>query len=234
MTPEPSPQGSSKPKRPKWKIPFLIFLLVFTIPIAATVLFANGGRNLTKLAALLHIDLSPKEEEVVIRKGRVHAPPARPPALSRTFSSSETERLIPMNFNRTGEEICLGLTSVTPNATPTFTPAAEDAWECTASVAFPDIANSIFLQIRGAEQRARTIRVKYNLIDPAHLDGMFNQSLELIRYIRPEIAMIDLTGMKNAMGAGKEKYIMFGTDRISLKQELMDARRYNLLITAAQ
>ncbi|ATN32328.1 hypothetical protein ACO34A_00690 [Rhizobium sp. ACO-34A] len=234
MTPEPSPQGSSKPKRPAWKTPFVIFFLVFTIPIAATVLFANGGRNLNKLAAIFHIDLSPKKEEVVVRKGRVHAPPARPPALSRTFSPSETTRLVPMNLNRTGEEICLGLTSVTPDATPTFTPAGDDVWECTASIAFPDTANSIFLQIRGVEQRARTIRVKYNLIDPLHVDEMFNQSVQLIRYIRPEIAAIDLTGMKTTMGTGKEKYIMLGTDRISLKQELMDARRYNLLITAAQ
>lgn len=234
MTPEPSPQGPSKPKRPAWKTPFLIFLLVFTIPIAVTVLFANGGRNLARIAAILHIDLSPKKEEVVIRKGRVHAPPARPPVLSRSFSPSETARLLPMNLDRTGEEICLGLTSVASNATPTFTPAAEDTWECTASVAFPDTSNSIFLQIRGTEQRVRTIRVKYNLIDPPHLDEMFNPSVQLIRYIRPETAMIDLSGMKDIMVTGKEKYIMFGTDRISMKQELMDARRYNLLITAAQ
>lgn len=234
MTPEPSPQGSSKPKRPAWKTPFLIFLLVFTIPIAATVLFANGGRNLTKLAAMLHIDLSPKEEEIVIRKGRVHTPPARPPALSRSLAPSGIARLQPISPNRTGEEICLGLTSVAPEAIPAFTPAGEDAWECTASVAFPDTSNSIFLQIRGANQRARTIRVKYNLIDPPNLDEMFDRSMRLIRYIRPEIAMVDLSEMRNVMAAGKEKYITFGTDRITLKQELMDARRYNLLITAAQ
>ncbi len=232
MTPEPLAHSPSKPRKPAWT-PLLVFFLVFTIPVTATVLLANGGRNLMRIAAMLNIDLAPRQETTVVKTGRAETSSARPAILARSFAASDAVRILPMTPDRTPEETCLGLKSISPSADPVFTPASGGAWECTATAAFADTSNSIFLQIRGADRRVGLIRIKYNLLDPSHLGEMFNQSMQLVRHVRPEVDTADLAEIENVMGAGQEKYIMYGLDRVILKQEMMDSRRYNLLIATA-
>lgn len=220
---------------------FLVAVGLIFAGILATVLFANGQRNLRLLLAYLgHPDLlttaEPAQKQVKITRSKsVRLPPARMALPAYAFADLKAPqqqliRLIQSDPRTLCEQLRAGGFG---ELDWTVSSGNRDNWECSSSVDLPArgegaIGSSIFIFIKGdGENRVTSFRVKLNIENPADTikvadlaGNAANIFLQQVRWENPA----EIIGKIRALEAFDIR--SFGS-RIQFKREFGETPRYN-------
>lgn len=232
--------------RTKGRSGLTVFALLATLlvgAIGATVLMANGYRNLNRL--LLSFDLPPIEAggsrgeppSQELRGNRMPRPRGLLP--DRLFAPVA---MAPAQFVRAirppPERLCAALTEAGfPNSGWRTGVFDKQSWECQSYRDFPadsDTAapSSAFLSIRGnAETRISSFRIKLNIENPQTRDRVIDVTLAAIGVFLDEVHWEEAPDIFANLRALKEfDLIRFG-NRIRLGKEFSETPRYNFIVT---
>jgi hypothetical protein len=221
---------------------FLVAVGLIFAGILATVLLANGQRNLHMLLAYLgYPDLlataEPAHKQVkIIRSKSVRLPPARvvlPVYAFGDFKAPQQQfvRVIQSDPRTLCEQLRAGGFG---GLNWTVSAANEDNWECSSSIELPasgeTVQSSVFIFIKGdGENRVTSFRVKLNIEKPADsakiADLAGNAANIFLRQVRWENSS-EIIGKIRALEAFEIR--SFGS-RIQFKREFGETPRYNFL-----
>lgn len=240
MTPEEDREQELTPadlrrRRRSGTIVFSLFMTVVVIGLVTTVLAVNDGRNYRRLA---------------IRFGLEHylLPAIAPPDIridrltQRAVGESYPPWLVASRLERTAhfdnapqasaEERCRHLQGET-GAEPQFT-ALKPGWECTLLQEFGIAAaqpSSIFLQAKGADGTSvASLRIKLNLTDPATERVATNEAIAALQRFSLPFSPETQSYLREML-AGRRPFSSLAENyRITFEPEMMDPRRYNLVV----
>ncbi|MFB9951065.1 DUF6030 family protein [Rhizobium puerariae] len=213
---------------------FSLFLTGVLTLLATTVLAVNNGRNYKRLVRQLGLEsyLLPSPPPPDLRVGRLRQlPPSDrfPPRL--LAAGLERVALLDKTAPFSAEESC-NLLKSEKGTEPTFTTGAND-WECLFFEEYGSAAEraSLFVHVRGVLPDAmRTFRMKLSLTDPPVEPEVVGAAVAALgRFglpMTPETTayLIERLSARDEFTSVVENY------RMSFSQEIMDRRRYNLLI----
>jgi hypothetical protein len=212
------------------------FFLVVLSGLAATVLFVNDGRNYKRLVRQFGLQtyLLPPPPVPVVRIGRQRrlvASSRQLPRLVRPLAY-DTARLIPP-VSTSIEERCEALADM--GGEPSNFLAGSNEWECTFFRQFGegDDPASLFIQAKGiGDDDLRTFRIKLSFTDERQAGALLQAALTAL-----DGYGLSLTPQSRAYLEVKlSTRAAFKTElenyRATFNPEMMDQRRFNLLIVA--
>ncbi len=208
---------------------FCVFLAAVLAVLGTTVLAVNEGRNYKRLVRQLGLeDYLLPSTPAAIQVQRQPADPVFPSRLiNTTLADTATFRKTPL---LSAEERCSLLKNQAGD--PSFT-ATDDGWECVFFQEFGTAVEqaSLFIQSRGSSpDTIRSFRLKISHTDPIVELAVLREVFAAIdRYALPltpqtRTYLREKLSRRAGFTATTEDY------RITFSAEMMDARRFNLLI----
>lgn len=212
---------------------FSLLLACVLAALAATVLAVNNGRNYERLVRQVGLDdylLAAPPPALRIDKQRRQPPANRfPPWL--LSPGLERMALFEKAPPLSAEERCNFLRTE-KGTQPTFT-TSEDDWECVIFEEFdtsPDPA-SFFIQARGGmPDTFRNFRLKFSLTNPLTETVVLNEAIAAIQRFDLPMAPETRAYISEKLSARTEFTSTSENYWMSFRQEIIDKRRYNLLI----
>ena len=223
---------------------FGLFALVLLGAIGATVLMANGYRNLNLL--LTRFGFAPVEVRQAQRALRPYE--LKGNRLPRPKGVIPQRLLVPVTPTQTQfvrtirkapEALCEALRRAGfVNSGWKEGSVDKDSWECQSYREFPtdregiSASSSAFLSIKGnAETRVSSFRIKLNIENTATRDAVTEAVIAAIRVFLDEVRWEDAPEIFDDIHALKEFDIIRFGNRILLKKEFSETPRYNFIIT---
>ncbi|MDX3927616.1 MAG: DUF6030 family protein [Shinella sp.] len=222
------------------KVLFLVLFLCLLVAITATVLFANGGRNLNLLLARFGMEpifaLAPPAEQ----KGDEAPRPAPLPRIELPDHLISPHAPLETRFiraiRRDPRILCEALQRNGFVDSGWKQGLVEGSWECSSFREYPSAqegaaASSTFLSIRGnQEERMTSFRIKLNLEDPDSRPQVTDAVISALEIFLEEVRWEEAPEIfENIRSLTEFDLVRFG-NRIQLKREASEVPRYNFLI----
>lgn len=213
-----------------------VFLLVVFSGLAATVLFVNEGRNYKRLVRQFGLQtyLLPPPPAPAVRIGRQRRLAASSKQLPRLVRplAHDTSRLIPPVTTST-EERCQALAGI-GGEPPNFL-AGANVWECTFFLPLGpgEDPASLFIQAKGVgEDDLRTFRIKLSFTDERHDGALLQTALTTLDGYGLSLTPQSRSYLEARLSARKAFKSDLENYRATFVPEMMDQRRFNLLLVA--
>lgn len=202
--------------------------------LATTVLAVNDGRNYRRLVRQFGLEdyllaVAPPPNLRVSRQNEQNPGRHYPPWLLRASveRNAAFEKAAPLS----AEERCGQLRSG-KGAEPTFSSTNGD-WECLFFEEFGTAAEpaSFFVQAKGAEPDVvRIFRLKLNLLDPPVEGSVLDEAIAALQRFGLPMTPETRTYLAEKISARADFTSIVENYRMTFGREMMDERRYNLLI----
>lgn len=223
------------------RLPFLGFLLLFVVPIAAVFLLAHDARNLKQLTRWAGLPLESGEPPPVeIRATPLPVEPSRPGdiapqtrlQISRDARSLAEPAPAGERAHRFSEIVpekrCQSISRFGQSAPDFF--AVPTEWTCLAELRYPNSNDVLFLQVTGRAKSERIFRAKLNLYDGRSLTPMamdMAQALQLFEPVNPAyVARL----VQQVIDEDREGEWILGYGRMEIARESGAGRRYNIFV----
>lgn len=212
----------------------MLFLLTSAVvaAVAATVLSANGGRNILALSKALHVDL--RLEDLRPRRMPDPAPPAGGPVRPEAHRGWPWYPLPAaeyglLQYRQPPADICKAMAE-DGQETPSFITRENGSWECSDLREYA--ASSLFVQTRGMPDGSfSSFRIKFNLAADGMTEDLGDAAARLAAAgIRPLAIGADLeAALKQKMMSQANFYFLLGYYPVTFRQEFGEATRFNLI-----
>lgn len=223
------------------RLPFLGFLLLFVVPIAAVFLLAHDARNLKQVMrwaglpiedlAVAPADARSTALPVKPRQQRPATPGPRPgvPLDQRLLAdpAPQDERSAGL-FDNDPQRRCRSIAQL-GRADPDFASVAGD-WTCLVEFHYPNSEDVLFLQVRGRGASQGHFRAKLNLLDARGLEPMLTQMAKALQISEPVDPVYVARLVRRAVDQGQDAEMALGFGRIRIERERGEERRYNIFI----
>lgn len=204
--------------------------------LMATVLFANGGRNILALSKAFHIDLNSFRIELSFRRpSKPAAAPAGGTVLPTAGTTGWPWRLPPaedksaLQLHRVPADICNAMAEDGPER-PSFTTRENGTWEC--STFREHAASSVFVQMRGLPDGSfSSFRIKFNLDADGMTESLGDEAARLVAAgIRPLATNTELeAALIQKLMSQTDFYFLLGYYPVTFKREFGEASRFNMI-----
>lgn len=253
LTPEQDGPERVPPPRPRRRFMALAFLLLAVCAVMVPVLSANGGRNYQALAAYLGFPVQPPWLARVEPAATSAAPPpaaapAPPDAVVPTPDILDPpSQLTPPTQAWQPEKSCREITPGVTGEKPVFL-EVDGRWECTVLIVMDstDEPGSLFVQARGAGTQLASLRMKLNFAGHSENqasadagspsgeadDALVTKATDLARRILSALHDSEISYIRSKMAAHQAFWTETGDYRMTFRQEMNDAPRFNFIVTA--
>lgn len=250
---DPSPGGSAitlPPRRRRFVVPALLIASVVGV-IAATVLFANGGRNITLVLRALDPAWISERSTWIGWLAPSAQPAGDPSTPSRTPVDTTQAAIIPAPAPSSpsppsavqepeadvlpAAQRCDRLASGAQEK-PSFTADSADreAWQCTVLLSYADGAGatSLFVQMRGRQGAPfSALRVKFNTAESGITASLAEEALRLVSLSMLRDSQKDEVASLRARLLHWDNFdSMLQGYKVSFKRETSDPTRGNLIL----